>query len=229
VHPISIAWAADDEDVATTEKTIDECRCAEVLAEAVTQASYGMLLATMVDRCSLHLGSSLFRMRPDCRGGLRRRRRGQGEGDVALGGARNPYEKDDEARARGHAFPLSETIILKSPKESLLEGSACGACELRSNSSERQRASNPQAGHAFCTTSARAHLGARRGFATGTTCSRLMSRGEWSGHPADPIIRVAVAAAEARRVRDRDRPHLGRGSRRHAGEALSTGTPLRLF
>jgi hypothetical protein len=36
-------------------------------------------------------------------------------------------------------------IYKKSPKEGSFEGSACGACELRSNSSECQRASNPQA------------------------------------------------------------------------------------
>jgi hypothetical protein len=71
-------------------------------------------------------------------------------------GARHSCEEGDEAHARGHAFALSETIRKNSSKKSSFEGSACGACELRSHSSECQRASNPQAGHAFCATSARA-------------------------------------------------------------------------
>ena len=61
------------------------------------------------------------------------------------------------SRSTATGIVSPKSINNKSPRESPLEGSACGACELRSNSSECQRASNPQARHAFCTTSTRAH------------------------------------------------------------------------
>ena len=65
----------------------------------------------------------------------------------------------EELALSGSPF-RSPIITHKSLKESSFEGSSCGACELSSNLQFRQRASNPQAGHAFCTTSV-AHVGIR--------------------------------------------------------------------
>ena len=83
-----------------------------------------------------------------------------------------------DVRSRIHLSALPR-IKHKSSKENSFEGSACGACELRSNSSERQRASNPQAGHAFCTTSghvvARSVVAARWWLLSGG-CSVVASR-----------------------------------------------------
>ena len=179
-----------------------------------------MLLVTMVDRCSLYLGSSIFCMRPDCREGRGACDEVEGESNVALAGARPRYEEDSEAHPRGHDFPLSEKIIIKSPKESSLEGSACGACELRSNSSERQRASNPQAGHAFDTTSTRARRGephpARHGNDPRSAASQPPRRRR--GAPAiRPILRSAQGS----------RRHAREGAvRRHATQVVLGGCHL---
>jgi hypothetical protein len=42
------------------EQTVDESRRAKLIAEVVAQTSYGMLLVTVVDRCSLPWPAALL-------------------------------------------------------------------------------------------------------------------------------------------------------------------------